>query len=143
MSQKDFVRFSRDGDQFHYLWAARRCLSLLSPNSGLVAVAIEGASTHEAGAGPAIEAGEQVIDVAEYYGSERIEQANLVRYVQLKHSTQHPDQPWQASGIERTLKGFAERYQELECRVGAARLKKESNFGSYRTASLVSMLSKL
>ena len=29
------VRPSRDGDQFHYLWAARRCLLLLSPEQGL------------------------------------------------------------------------------------------------------------
>lgn len=39
----DLVRFSRDGDQFHYSWAARRCLKLLS--SDLLAVTIEAASS--------------------------------------------------------------------------------------------------
>ena len=38
------VRPSREGDQFHYVWAARRSLRLLLPSSGLVAVTIEGAS---------------------------------------------------------------------------------------------------
>ena len=118
MANSDLVRFSRDGDQFHYLWAARRCLCLLAPISGLIAVTIEGASTNETAPELAIEAGEQLIDVAEYYGSESIEQASLIRYIQLKHSTQHADEPWQPSGLEKTLAGFAKRYRELEQRFG-------------------------
>ena len=70
MGNSALVRFSRDGDQFHYLWAARRCLRLLSPLSSLVAIAIEGASTSETKNGDTPEAGEEIIDVAEYYGSE-------------------------------------------------------------------------
>ena len=104
MNQNDSVRFSRDGDQFHYLWAARRCLRLLSPVSDLIAVAIEGASTHETAPELAIEAGEQLIDVAEYYGSENIEEANLVLYIQLKHSTQHSGEPWPPSLKSRALR---------------------------------------
>jgi hypothetical protein len=42
MSKTNLVRPSRDGDQFHYLWAARRCLRLLSAQSDLVAISIEG-----------------------------------------------------------------------------------------------------
>jgi hypothetical protein len=40
----NLVRTSRDGDQFHYLWAARRCLPLLLPKGDLKAVTIESAS---------------------------------------------------------------------------------------------------
>jgi hypothetical protein len=29
MTSADLVRSSRDGDQFHYYWAARQCLKLL------------------------------------------------------------------------------------------------------------------
>jgi hypothetical protein len=47
MSKTNLFRPSRDGDQFHYLWAARRCLKLLSSDSGLVAVSIEGPSPDE------------------------------------------------------------------------------------------------
>lgn len=108
------TRPSRDGDQFHYLWAARRCLRLLSPATDLVAIAIEGASTAETAAGNAVEAGEELIDVAEYYGSENIADSTGVRYIQLKHSTQHPAEPWPPSGLEKTLKGFAERYAALK-----------------------------
>jgi hypothetical protein len=119
MSNSNLVRFSRDGDQFHYLWAARRCLRLLSPTSDLVAVSIEGASTAENAPGESLDAGEELIDVGEYYGSETVEQATLIRYIQLKHSTQHAGEPWTASGLEKTLRGFADRYKALEQRLGA------------------------
>jgi hypothetical protein len=103
MNTTALVRFSREGDQFHYLWAARRCLRLLLPSSGLVAVSIEGASTQETAPASAIDAGEELIDVAEYYGSEDIEQATRIRYLQLKHSTQRATEPWTARRPEPTL----------------------------------------
>lgn len=114
MANTNLVRPSRDGDQFHYLWAARRCLNLLSTESGLMAVSIEGPSLEEqAGASP-IDAGEELIDVAEYFGSEEFERARLVRYMQLKHSTLHANDAWTASGLEKTIGGFAKRYGELK-----------------------------
>ena len=114
MSNSLKVRASRDGDQFHYVWAARRCLRLLSLTDDLVAITIEGSSTQEAQTGEPVEAGEEQIDVGEYYGSEDVRRATLVRYVQLKHSTQNPTKPWLPSGLEKTICGFAERYQEIE-----------------------------
>jgi len=129
MSAIDKVRFSRDGDQFHYLWAARRCLGLLAPDSGLIAVSIEGASPREVEAGDPVAAGEKVIDIAEYYGSEEIEKASFVRYLQLKHSTQYPNDNWVPSGLKKTIKGFSDRYRELERRFGAENLKGRFNFG--------------
>ena len=86
MATESFVRPSRDGDQFHYVWAARQCLQLLPGGSDLVAVTIEGASASEA-ENDDIEAGEDLIDVGLYYGSESRAKARLVRYLQLKHST--------------------------------------------------------
>ena len=47
MAGKDLVRPSRDGDQFHYQWAARHCLKLLPGENDLVAVTIEGPSIDE------------------------------------------------------------------------------------------------
>jgi len=52
------VSCSREGDIFHYRWAARRCLKLLDFNTTLEYITIEGPSEP-------IE-GELVIDVAEY-----------------------------------------------------------------------------
>ena len=113
MSKTNLVRPSRDGDQFHYLWAARRCLRLLSAKSNLVAVSIEGPSPEERVGELATGTGEEVIDIAEYFGSEAFDKASMVRYMQLKHSTLHAIDPWTASGLEKTIKGFSKRYSEL------------------------------
>ena len=113
MSKPNLVRYSRDGDQFHYLWASRRCLKLLSPQTDLVAISIEGPSPDEWTGDLPVSEGEEVIDIAEYFGSEDIQRARLIRYMQLKHSTLHATAPWTASGLEKTVKGFAKRYREL------------------------------
>src|ERR1035437_2078606 len=110
-TDSDLVRASRDGDQFHYHWAARHCLSLLPGVSDLVAISIEGASAAE-GPGSANE-GDELIDVGFYFGSETLKDARLVRYVQLKHSTKRVHEPWTASGLDNTLNGFSERFTAL------------------------------
>ncbi|WP_018151191.1 AVAST type 3 anti-phage nuclease/ATPase Avs3a [Leeia oryzae] len=110
-SESDLVRASRDGDQFHYHWAARHCLSLLPGTSDLVAISIEGASAAE-GPGSANE-GDELIDVGLYFGSEELNEARLVHYVQLKHSTLQAQKPWTASCLNKTLPGFSERFMEL------------------------------
>lgn len=112
-SDTNLVRPSRDGDQFHYLWAARRCLNLLPPGSELKAVTIEGASPSDTATGSPIKAGEEVIDVAEYFGSGDFHKARFVRYIQLKHSTEAPNKPWSPSGLENTISGFAKRYNAI------------------------------
>lgn len=112
MSPQDKVRASRDGDQFHYQWAARECLALLPGGGDLVSVTIEGPSVEES-AQDSIEAGEQLIDVGLYYGGETPDAALRVRYIQLKHSTHQANMPWMASGLKKTIEGFAERYAQL------------------------------
>lgn len=118
------VRASRDGDQFHYLWAARQCLLLLGPSTDLVAIAIEGASViSEAVSGSAAAAAatevDEIIDVAEYYGNEDVDRASAVRYAQLKHSTLHAQRHWPPSKLEKTLNRFAQKFRDLEDRLGA------------------------
>ncbi|QDV25965.1 AVAST type 3 anti-phage nuclease/ATPase Avs3a [Aureliella helgolandensis] len=113
MSNANLVRYSRDGDQFHYLWAARHCLQLLSSESDLVSISIEGPSPNERQGEPPTDVGEEVIDIAEYFGSENIRDARLIRYMQLKHSTQRSSEPWTASGLQKTVEGFAKRYKDL------------------------------
>ena len=127
MSDADKVRWSRDGDQFHYVWAARLCLSLLPGNGGLTAVSIEGPSTRESPAAP-IDPGEELIDVGLYYGAESIEAASAVHYVQLKHSTQQATIPWTASGLEKTIAGFAKRYAKLVEKTSADDVAKRFRF---------------
>lgn len=104
------VRASRDGDQFHYYWAARRCLALLPPDTDLVAVSIEGPAIPDGGE---FVEGVDSIDVAEYYGATDARKATRVRYVQLKHSTLRTEQEWVASDLTDTLRNFGRRYVEL------------------------------
>jgi hypothetical protein len=118
MSYSTQIRASRDGDQFHYLWAARRCLHLLSPTSGLVAVTIEGPSPSEVPSEEPVEEGEEIIDVAEYYGNEDLAHATAIRYIQLEHSTLRTTDHWTWSELQKTLRGFAERYKALQQRLG-------------------------
>lgn len=112
MSYSDTVRYTRDGDQFHYYWAARQCLQLLPAGSQLVAVSIEGASAQETD-GQKIEQGEEVIDVGLYFGHQEMAHATLVEYFQLKHSTKNPHEPWTVSGLKDTIAGFSKRYAKF------------------------------
>jgi hypothetical protein len=110
MSKKsDIVRTTRAGDQFHYRWAARRCLGLLNPSSGLVCITIEGISSDET-PNENDGSGEEVIDVAEYYGASTVKQATKISYHQLKHSYAAGD-PWTLSAFKKTLQGFFKRYE--------------------------------
>ncbi|WP_208856741.1 hypothetical protein [Pseudoalteromonas rubra] len=112
MTKTDLVRTSRDGDQFHYIWAARQCLKLLPGSGDLVAITIEGASKEEAESNR-VSGGDEIIDVGFYYGSEDLQTARCIQYVQLKHSTVASNEPWTASGLKKTIRGFAARYVEL------------------------------
>lgn len=74
----NLVGYSRAGDEFHYRWAARRCLRMLFPNSKLTSVVIEGSDDVNA-------AGEYVIDLTEYAMDQNEQQ--YIDYYQLKHTT--------------------------------------------------------
>jgi hypothetical protein len=87
---------------------------MLLHQSGLVAVSVEGASGNESDdASQIIEAGEEIIDIGEYYESEEFKDCSRVEYVQLKHSTLRTDAPWTLSELAKTLNGFAKRFSAL------------------------------
>jgi len=104
--ENELVRFSRAGDVFHYRWAARRCLSLISPKSRIKHIVIEGSSENKL-------AGEYVIDVAEYFDSLTKQGVQDVAYYQLKHTTVHKNNPFDLNDLRGTFEGFSERYQKL------------------------------
>lgn len=126
MAKLSSVGPSRSGDQFHYQWAARQCLGLLAGKDGLVAISIEGPSHDEGDA--STDAGEEVIDVGLYYGSEDLTEAKAVRYVQLKHSSRLAHTVWTASGLAKTITGFAKRFKELQGKLGVPALAKKVRF---------------
>jgi hypothetical protein len=127
VTSADLVRSSRDGDQFHYYWAARQCLKLLRSDSGLVGVSIEGSSPLDA-----VAAGEYVVDIAEYYGTLEPKTAEKIVYRQLKHSTEHADEAWTVSGLKRTLEGFGEKFADLNRTVPGLTDRVEFDFVSNR-----------
>lgn len=112
MSSTDLVRTSRDGDQFHYLWASRRALLLLQSDSKLKLITIEGVSSVELG-DQHVSDGEYVVDVAEYYGGESFATADSIKYYQLKHTTKSKETPFDPSKLRNTIKGFSDRYKAL------------------------------
>ena len=100
----DAVLNSRAGDRFHYLWAARRCLKMIEPNTTLQHVWVEGSSDPN-------EAGELVIDLEERHVDESGTES--FHYYQLKHSTVRLNKETVPSELASTLKGFAERHQNV------------------------------
>jgi hypothetical protein len=100
--RNSLVRYSRAGDVFHYRWAARRCLRLLDLNSPLECVTIEGSREDQ-------QAGEYVIDVAEYSRSDQ--QVDAVDYFQLKHSTVRTHVRIGFGELKKTLRGFVDRHE--------------------------------
>lgn len=123
MAKADLVRTSRDGDQFHYLRAARLCLELFRPRTSLVAVTIEGTSPEEE-----IAEGLNVIDLALYHGNTAPDRASQISYRQFKHSTLHAGEEWTDSGLLKSLQGFAERYQKLVGAYGPDDVSKRFRF---------------
>ncbi|WP_377504515.1 hypothetical protein [Octadecabacter sp. R77987] len=79
------------------------------PASDLVAISIEGVSESETSESSG-ESGEEVIDVAEYFGSEELSKHNKVTYLQLKHSTLKTGKSWVLGDLNKTLVGFYKRY---------------------------------
>lgn len=102
----DLLRSSRDGDQFHYTWAARQSLRLLDLRTSLSCIYVEGASPSDASP----RTGEETIDLSEYSGGDSLATADHVVYRQLKHSTVRVNQPFAASELSGTVRGFASWY---------------------------------
>lgn len=119
MTDTDLLRASRDGDQFHYHWAARQALKLLLPHSDLTAIVIEGVSPDDTDGN----AGEDVIDIAEYYGARSLRDAERVVYRQLKHSTVRTDQEHTVSDLAKTVSGFAKKFRQIRSEIPGAEEK--------------------
>ncbi len=100
----NLTRFSRAGDEFHYRWAARRCLKLIHPKSQINKIIIEGSQERNV-------AGEYIIDVSEYINSNN--ERNSINYYQLKHTSVQKENPFQLSDLKDTFEGFAQRFKEL------------------------------
>lgn len=131
MTATDLLRASRDGDQFHYHWAARESLRLLRADTDMVAIVVEAVSPQDTEKAD----GEQVIDLADYYRSTELRNATKVVYRQLKHSTVHADDEWTVSGFKKTVRGFADKFRRIAVEIPGAEQKISFEFVSNRPVS--------
>jgi len=95
----DSVADSRKGDRFHYVWAAVQSLKLLDQQSELFQVWVEGA------AGEPVP-GDEIIDLAEYYGARDAVDRVIVR--QLKYSTKRATKGLGLSDLGPTFRKFSQ-----------------------------------
>lgn len=97
------ARESGAGDQFHFLWAARRAIELLDSSSGLGRVVLEGFSP----AAPVSADADLLLgaDLVEYYGGDTFESATTIVVTQLKYSHRHSDQAWTAARMCTSSRG--------------------------------------
>ncbi len=100
----DLVSCSRAGDVFHYIWAARRCLDMIHPNSIIKYIKIEGSSESD-------KRGEYSIDLSEYTTSK--EGQHRITYFQMKHTTVRKEVHFNLSDLKKTFTGFANRFSDL------------------------------
>jgi len=107
-SLAELVTSSRAGDRFHYVWAAVQSLKLLDQSSGLVQLWVEGS-----GGDPV--AGDEIIDIAEYYGS-ALDRIDHVVVRQLKYSTKRVTLSMPLSELGPVLHKFA----QVDSKRGAA-----------------------
>ena len=97
------VRASRDGDRFHYVWAASRLLHLLDPSTRLLQLTVEGTG---ATVGEAEPKGSEVIDIIEFYGDQNGVVSELV-VTQFKHSTLNSTTPLGIAEVGDIIAKFA------------------------------------
>lgn len=111
------ARESNAGDDFHIVWAARRAVHLLNPQSGLKKVFVEKLSTEDESLADGDHDLFLGVDISEYFGGDTFASAERVDVSQLKYSTRHPSRAWTASRLSQinrgasVIKRLAEIYQ--------------------------------
>lgn len=102
MKEMTGARESNAGDDFHFIWSAKKALQLLEPGTEFEALCVEGPNIKDSiyfeDDGNALLS----IDVAEYFGGKKYEDATKVIFSQLKYSTRHGDLPWTLSSLSTT-----------------------------------------
>src|SRR3954453_5593979 len=109
------ARESSAGDGFHGLWAVRRALVMLEPDTGLQRGVMEGISPVD----PAARSPEllQGAELTEYYGGGTFDSAERILVTQLKYSERSPDKPWTPARLaqkgSRGQPGVVPRFSEI------------------------------
>lgn len=130
MSKKrriDKVRASRDGHEYHEAWTARKALQLLSPDSNLTAIAVEGPSPDDQHG--ASNATVEVADITLYYGGRAtFEQAAKTTFAQFKYSISNQNEDFRASNAKKTVRKFGETYIAYKRKYGSQAVEDKLDF---------------
>lgn len=127
------ARESNAGDDFHLVWAAKKALDLLEPNTNFKALCVEGPNPKDAKDFEVDSNDLLSIDIAEYYGAKTFEEASKVIFSQLKYSTRMGNEDWTLAKLctfgnkkkdnsiirrlAQTYNGFNKRYSNLESKL--------------------------
>lgn len=90
---------SNAGDDFHLLWAVRRCFELLKPDTKLKAVKPEGVTPVDAAEIDSTGHAFLSVDLTEYFEGLDLRSSSVVKYSQLKYSTTSPSAPWTLAAV--------------------------------------------
>ncbi|MBK8566867.1 MAG: ATP-binding protein [Saprospiraceae bacterium] len=91
---------SNAGDDFHVLWAIRKCFGLLNfEDNGLKAITVEGVEPKNASKLDPLGTKLLGVDIAEYFGGENFNEAQKVVISQLKYSTRRTSENWTFSKL--------------------------------------------
>lgn len=89
---------SNAGDQYHFIFVARRMLRMLHPRYNLKLIVMEGVSSRDLNLGDGPEAF-LAVDISEYYGGRDIQTAEHIVITQVKYSPTYPDKSWSLSRL--------------------------------------------
>ncbi len=92
------ARGSNAGDQFHELWAMQQVLELLTPETDLKAVSVEGVRTETPPKNDDNPTWDGV-DCTLYYGNTTLENADEIEFIQLKYSAANPTTAWSVARL--------------------------------------------
>lgn len=92
------ARASNTGDDFHEWWALRLALQLLTPDTTLAAVTVEGVNLDD-GNNPQELTEWDSVDCGLFYGGHTIERAEKIVIEQLKYSASTPEKNWTVSEL--------------------------------------------
>jgi hypothetical protein len=125
---------SNAGDDFHVLWAARKCMELLQlERTKLRCIAIEGPATKEADHIDPLGWSLLGIDITEYFEGESFESSTKVVFSQLKYSTRRASTNYTLSklcleGKKPVFRRFADVYKAYCAKYPPAEIGKKVRF---------------
>lgn len=127
IKKTDNVRPSRDGHEFHEVWAARKALQLLMPTDELIGIAVEGpspADQEDVSKGTV-----EIADLVLYHGKGwTFNEAHSITIIQMKYSICSKDLPFRASDAKKTIHKFTEAFKSYKTQYKAKNVANKLKF---------------